>query len=249
MGFARISKQLLAFVTIGVMAAKGAAVTAGVSTTSTSNVTSYASGSFTPAANDLLVAFVFATATVAAGSMTDSQSLGFTKVGTGTGGSSLDTLYCFVANKLAANSAMTVTFDCTGDAATGTVIFVARISGMNRTQGAAVRQFAHQDNQGSSIPNPAFNASVLTGNPTLGLVSSSNANPPTITPPTSWTEQVDTGFASPTAGAEWVSRDSGFTGTQITWGGATTAAASIIIELNSLDVAVGKYAGFMSLTK
>src|SRR5690349_3395414 len=107
-------------------------VTSGVSTTSSSNTTSYASASFTPAANELLVVFIVAGASSnAVGTLTDSQSLGFTSIGRIVF-NSVDVVQCFIANTLAANSAMTVTFDCTGDAANGCAIYVARIAGAER---------------------------------------------------------------------------------------------------------------------
>ena len=214
--------------------AQAAAVTHAVTTTSTANTTSYASGAFTPAANDLLVAFVVASATTATGTMTDSQGLGFTKVTSRVYNSSAETIYLFVANNLAAASSMTVTFDCTGDAATGVVIFVARVSGMTRTGTAAIRQSSGQNNlTAGTTPAPVFAAAALTGNPTLGVVGNLS-NPAALTEPTGWTERGDTGFASPTRGGEYVSRDSGFTGTTITWGSAgATAKGDISVELDT----------------
>lgn len=210
-----------------------AACTHAVSTASTTNASSYASGSFTPAAGDLLVAFVTATGTVAAGSMTDSQNLGWSKVTTALKASSADTLYCFVANKFAAASSMTVTFDCTGDAATGAVIQVVRVASMLRKGPLAIRQSAVSSNQTSGTPGPSFAASALTGNVTLGLVGNAT-NPATMTTPTNWTEQNDTGYGTPTTGAEYVTRDSGFTGTTITWGSSSASAfGAIIVELDT----------------
>lgn len=216
-----------------------AAVVAGVSTASTVNATSYASGSFTPASGDLLVVFVVATSTVvlADDTVTDSQSLGFTLIRSSTKNASLDSLYLFVANKLAVASAMTVTFNCPSDAAAGATIQVARVSGMLRTGIMAVRQNAVEANLGGAgTPAPTFSKSALTGNPTLGLVGNAT-NPATMTPPSGWTELDDTGYLTPTEGAEYVSRDSGFTGTIITWGSTGgTAFGDIIVELDTSRV-------------
>ncbi|MGH6691766.1 MAG: hypothetical protein ACREF4_13930 [Gammaproteobacteria bacterium] len=205
-----------------------------ISTASTTNATSYASGSFTPAAGDLLVAFVIAGATAAAGTMTDSQALGFTKVDHAVFRTSLDRIYCFVSDAAAAASAMTVTFDCTGDAANGAVVMVASITGMSLFGASAVRQSAKQENGAAGgTPAPAFAAAALTGNPTLGA-NGNAANPAARTPPTNWTEQADTGYSTPTTGAEYVTRDSGFTGTTITWGNTSaTAFGAFIVELDS----------------
>jgi hypothetical protein len=199
----------------------------------TAQATSYASNAFTPAAGDLLVVFVTASGTGDPGTMTDSQGLGFTKIaGTAYAGNA-NTVYVFVSNSFASASSMTVTFDCTGDSATGCVLQVARVSGMSRTGASAVLQSAVAKATGGTIPAATFAAAVETGNPTLGLVGNIS-NPAALTPPTSWTEQDDTGYFTPTTGAEYVSRNSGFTGTTITWGAASASAhGEVIVELDT----------------
>jgi hypothetical protein len=205
-----------------------------VTTPVTTNATSYVSGSFTPAAGDLLVVFVRAGATADAGAVTSSAGLTFTKVDHATFRTSLDRIYCFVSNQAAAASAQTVTFACAGDAADGSVIFVASVTGMTRYGLSAVRQSAKQENQAAAgTPAPAFASAALTGNPTLGCVGNST-NPAGLTAPTSWTELADSGYATPTSGAEYIHRNSGFTGTTITWGSTSaTAFGSLIIELDT----------------
>lgn len=238
-----LMKTMLQLVLLGVLVAQGwaSAVTAGVSTASNANGSSYASGAFTPAAGDLLVVFVTATGTIAAGTMTDSQGLGFTKITTALKNTSADTLYLFISNNTAAASSMTVTFDCTGDNATGATIQVARVTAMSRTGSSASRQTAKQENQASGgTPAPVFGSAALTANPTLGLVGNST-NPATMTAPggtvcngAGYTERDDTGHTLPTDGSEYVSCDSGFTGTTITWGGTSASVfGDIIVELNT----------------
>lgn len=210
-----------------------AAVTHRISTASTANANSYASGSFTPAANELLVVFVTASGTVEASpTVTDSQGLNFSLVTSGLYGTG-STMFCFVAVKLAANSAMTVTFNCPNDAATGAVVQVAGVSGMTRVGTGAIKQSQIVANHASGTPAPVFSNSALTGNPTLGLVANST-NPATMTTPTNWTERNDTGYATPTTGAEYVSRDSGFTGTTVTWGSSSASIyGAMIIEMDT----------------
>ena len=195
--------------------------------------TSYASGAFTPTANDLLVVFVAATGTVAAApTMTDSQALGFTLITSFLWNVSTARLYLFVADALAAASSMTVTFDCTGDAAVNCQIVVAGVSGMTAVGSAAVVQSSGQHNGGNgATPAPVFAGSCVTTNPTLGAVADTR-NPAAETPPTNWTELADTGVE--TSGLEYVHRDSGFTGTTITWGAAANNRwASLIVELDA----------------
>lgn len=234
-----VTLALIAVVTFSVgptRVSAAAVVTHGIMASSTAAATSYATGSFTPAAGDLLVAFVYGSATVAAGTMTDSQGLGFTKVTSAVKSGSGDTGYLFIANNLAAASSMTVTFDCTGDAASGAIIFVARVSGMSKTAAAAALQTAKQENQAAAgTPSPSFASSANTNNPTLGFVFN-NSNPAAMTPPVNWTEDAngDDGYLTPTSGGEYVYRNSGFNSTNIQWNSTSaTAFGDIIVELDS----------------
>jgi hypothetical protein len=201
----------------------------------TSNTTTYGPTlGFTPAAGDLIVVFVTASGTVAAGTVTDSQGLGFTKITSVLKNTNADTIYMFVSNALATAAGDDVTFDCTGDAATAVVIQVFSVSGMTKTGATAVLQTAVQANQAAAgTPAPAFASAAQTGNPTVGVVGN-GTNPAGMTPPTNWTERNDTGVGTPTTGAEYVSRDSGFTGTTITWGSTSASAfGDIIAELDT----------------
>jgi hypothetical protein len=235
---------LLALVLVSLLAgappyAAAAAVTHRISTASTLNVTTYASGAFTPTVGSLLVAVVTATGTrddSGAGLAKLSNSLGvvFVKVERAHKAASVDTSYLFVACSFAAASSQTVTFDCTGDASTGVIIQAFELTGMTRTGIDAVRQTAKQENQAAAgTPGPAFAAAALTGNPTMGLVSNATS-PATMTPNASWTERDDVGFATPTTGAEYMTRDSGFTSTTIAWGGTSASAfCSLIVEFDA----------------
>lgn len=213
-----------------------AAVTNGVGTASTTGGTgAQPTGAFTPAANDLLIAFIVASDGVLATPTVSSDSgITFTKITSFTYRTSLDTVYAFVANALATAVSQIVSFTSAGDSTTGSVIFVARVSGMSRTGLGAIKQSSGQSNQAAAgTPAPVFGASALTGNPTLGVIGNST-NPATMTVPTGWTEQSDLGYITPTTGGEYVSRDSGFTGTTITWGGTSASNfASLIVELDA----------------
>lgn len=206
-----------------------AAVTHEISTASTSNASSYASASFTPAVGDLLVVGVVASGTVAAGSVTSSAGYTFTKITSALKATSADTLYLFVANQLVtAASAQTVTFDCTGDNATGAVVNVAAIAGMARTGASAVRQSGVQSNgAAAATPTVALGAAALTGNVMFGLVGNATS-PATMTAPSGWTEQNDTGYSTPTTGSEYATRNSGFTGSSVAWGSTSASAFGAI---------------------
>lgn len=207
---------------------------------STTNASTYSTAAFTPGAGELLFAWVGVTTSrddsgAGLAKMTDSQGLGFVKVIRGKKLTNADSGYLFVASKLAAASSMTVTFDCTGDAGAGCIIFVCGISSMTRTGIDAVRQTALQDNQAAaSTPAPAFASSVITSNVTSGFIHNATS-PAGMTPPTSWTElTTDVGYSTPTTGGEYVTRDSGFTGTTVTWGSTSASAyGSMIVEFDT----------------
>lgn len=203
----------------------------GVSTPSTSNASSYASGAFTPAAGDLLIAFVVATGTVhptSAAAMTDSQSLGWDLLAATTFNGGADSLFVFAARKPAAASSMTVTFACSGDAATGANVGVMRIAGAD---GVYVRQVAVATGAASTTPAVTLDNAIDSANPLVGCVGN-GTNPATITAPGSWTESSDTGYNTPACGIELVRRDSGATGSTVTWGSTSgTAWAAAIVEV------------------
>jgi len=203
----------------------------------TTGASTYTSNSFTPAAGDLLCAFVIASDSILGSpTMSDTQGIGFSLLSGAANepmfATGIHRLYFYVSNTTAAASSMTVTFNCTGDQATGCIIFVASVAGMTATGLSAVLQSKSQQNQAAGTPAPAFSAAAQTGNVTLGCVAQASAS--AMTPPTSWTEQADVTYLTPSIGGEYVSRNSGFTGTTITWGSATVGNfASLIVELDT----------------
>lgn len=215
------------------MAAVTDALTTAIATTT--NAASYTSGAFTPVAGNLLVAFVAASgSTGASPTLTDTQNIGWTLISSAVKAVSADTLYLFVSNRSCAASSTTVTFGTSGGGtASGCIILIAQVTLMTRFGQDASRQTARQQNIASATPAPAFGVAALTGNPTLGCILN-GTNPATMTTPVSWTERQDVGYVTPTNGAEYVTRDSGFTGTTVTWGSVSASNfASMIIELDT----------------
>jgi hypothetical protein len=194
-----------------------AAATLAVGTADT-GATPNTSGSFTPAVDDLLIVFVIASGTTqATAALTSSLGGGFTftQFAKAAYSGSANSVYGFVADQLVTSAtAQTVSFDTASDGATGTVIFVYRVSGMSRVGLNAIRQSAVADNGSASTQVIIALGSVcLTGNPTL-IGTGNSTSPAGLTPQTGWTEPAggDLGYSTPTTGG-WVShRDSGFTG-------------------------------------
>jgi hypothetical protein len=177
-----------------------------------------------------MVVFVTASDTVATGTtLTSNQpSLNFSLVTSALSRTSLDTTYVFVSNAPAAGNAIVLTFDCSADAATGAIITVIRISGITKDGVVSIKQSAKIENQAASgTPAITFGSSVLTGNPTLVAVTNSS-NPAALAQPVSWTERSDNGYGTPPTGQESATRDSGFTGTTVTWNGTSASAFSAV---------------------
>ncbi len=187
-------------------------------TATTSDATTYATTAFTPANNDLLVVFVISTATVEAGSVTDSLGGTYTKITSFTKNSGADTGYVFVANQLATASSRTITFVTTPTAASGAVINVLAVSGMTLLGSAAVRGKGTVSNQAAGTPAVTLDGgAALTSNPVLVFMA--NATTPA-------------GVVEPT-GFESASKDTGFTSATVTWGGSSASAfGAVAIELN-----------------
>lgn len=211
-----------------------ATITGRSSSASTTNTTSYASSAFTPAVGDLLVFLVLASETVDAGSVSSSAGYTFTKVATAHRNST-DTLYVFVADSLVTSAvSQTLTYNCASDAATGCFRVVISISGMARTGASAVRQSAVQ-NTGTAGTTPAvtFGGAALTANPLVALLCN-QANPATVTQPSGWSEQNDSGFNTPTTGFEYANINSGFTSSTVTWGSTSgTQFAALAVEFDT----------------
>jgi hypothetical protein len=221
-----------------------AACTHEVDTADTGN-TPNTSGAFTPVLGDLLIVFIVASATVtdpASSALTSSVGMTFTQFLRAQCAAGVDSIYGFVSDALVTNAASQTVSFAPADPANGTNIIVCAVAGMTRVGLAAVRQSAKQDNQAAGTPAPAFAAAALTGNPTLGCIGNASS-PAGLTFPASWTEGADIGYSTPPTGAEYIFRNSGFTGTTITWGGASaTAFGSIIVELDSSAIGSPYYA-------
>lgn len=212
------------------MAATYRTSAAGGGTSSTGNRTC----AITTLAGDLVLVFCSASGnTNAAPTCSDDQGGAYTLIDSAAFGASANTGSWFVGNALVGTGAATTITVATGSNTAAEIVAVA-IAGMSRSGASAIRSQGKQANQASATtPAPALNQAALTGNPTIGAVFNST-NPATMTAPASWTERQDVGQSTPTTGLEVVTRDSGFTGTTVTWGSTSGSAfASAIVEIDS----------------
>lgn len=176
----------------------------------TTNVTSYALGGFTPTANSLLICMVFATGTVAAGTMTGgglTWTLQKSQLYNTT-----DTAYLFTAQVTGTPTLTAATFDCAADAATGCVMMLFQVTG--HSQRLPIRQSV--SGSGATANPSLIVATRLTGNAYVAGFGIPRS-PPASAGPTGWTEIADIGYATPTAGAVGAFRVNGETGTTVTF--------------------------------
>jgi len=191
---------------------------------------------FTPAAGDLPVVFIDVAAnTNGAPTCSDDNPDGlgtYTLIAVAQKAAGADREAAFVRDALINNTTSTVITVATGSNTSGIPAVVA-VAGMTRVGAAAIRQSAKEENiTAGNTPTSSFPAAVLTGNLTLGAVGN-QSNPAAQTAPTGWTERFDDGIGTPNIGLEVVTRDSGFTGTAITWNSTSSAHATIIVELDA----------------
>lgn len=190
-----------------------------------------------PAVNDLLVVFCSVSVnTNASATMTDDNGSGtYTNITTALWNTSANIMTVFVRTALMVNTTSTIITCASGSNTAGELVVYA-ITGMTKTGAAAILQSARQENQASGTPAPTFGSAALSANMCLGAVTNLTTAP-IETPPTTggtWVEDQDASQASPTTALETVNSAAiGFTGTTVTWGGASGSAfASIIVELD-----------------
>jgi hypothetical protein len=202
----------------------------------TTNASTYATGAFTPAAGDLLVAIAGCSTTVDAGAYTSNdagKTYSLVDSGVCLVAAANSTLYAFVGDQAAGAVEQTGTMDVTGDAASGCAQAILQVAGMSKFGASAIRQFKSADNQtAGTAPTITFDAPCLTGNPTIMAIYGPSAT--NVTAPDGWTQIAAPDHATPTAGIVVWARDSGFTGDTITAGGTFAVAHAIVaIELDA----------------
>lgn len=208
--------------------------------------------SITPAVGDLLVVVaVYSDGTASGGSVSDNQGGTYTKVAGCVQASGVRTCEIFIRNALVSSAVShTVTQADPPGSDSGGGLNVMRFSGFSVAGASAFVKSAKQDTQGAgTTPAPTFASAVNTNNVTVGAVVYATNGGAAATPPAGWTERRDQGYNTPATGLETVTRDSGFSGTTVTWGGTVpTAWGCVIVELTpgataySLDCQPGAFA-------
>ena len=195
--------------------------------TSTANAESYLAATVgTPAAGDLLISFVTANATTAAGGMTGTWT--WTKLTQFTYNGGADSMYVFWAYASAATSTQP-TFTCTGDAASSCEIYTLRVTGSSGVQVPCIRQWRTATGA-TANPSVAMYGAIVTGNGCASMVAENGTAAPVFTAPASWAADVEAGTGTvPKHATAISSRASGETGSTITWTCAETKAWGLIV--------------------
>lgn len=195
---------------------------------STTDSFTYAFTSYTPTANALQVLLAFSSATVAAGTCSDSgNTLTWTRRGSVVSGTG-STLYAFTAQAPASPAASIITFDCTGDQGSGCGLHAFEVTGHDRLN--PLRQALVTNSAATTNPTATLGSAILT---TSGVIMGVGINrtAPAITPATGWTENGDGGWSTPNAGSEASYRAGGETLTTITTTGASGQWCSLLMEI------------------
>jgi len=159
---------------------------------------------------------------------------------------SLDTFSVFVRNQKLINVNST-TITVTIGAHTQAEVAVVAVAGMSLVGSGSVRQSAKTDNN-TTTPTATFGAVALTANFTLAAIGYDLSAATLATPPTNWTERQEAGQTTG-ASVEVATRDSGFTGTVVTWGAALNEAnAAYILELDGTLSSIGYSGSFDAIT-
>lgn len=237
-------RKLLLGLLLSLPLAAGAATSTLLVSTADTGLTPNTTGGFTPTSGAAIVVFMTATTTTQATATCTSSvgaALTFTQFNATTWNTTTHSIYGFVSNQFVTDTtaSQTITCDTASDQATGTNLFVYQITGVTVAGTSGVVHSAVGFNGSGVTPSVVFSGSALTGNPTLVAIANQTQPAPGITPPTSWTEPVspagEIAYATPDGGGAVAHRDSGFTGTTITWGAASPSVwGAIGVELTTL---------------
>jgi len=192
----------------------------------------------TPAVNDLIIIITAATPPLNASVLpTENQGGTYVILKRVVKNGSADEMMICARTQLVASSVSTIYTHQPGNQAVGGGgLAVFAIAGMTLAGASAVKSSGFQSNQaGGGTPACAMGATVLSSNPLIGAILNAT-NPAGLTPPSGWTEDPtpDIGYNNPATGIELVRRNSGETGSTITWGSTSASAfCSVAYEFDA----------------
>lgn len=188
-----------------------------------------------PAVGDLILIAVMVTGDSTWSAPTDNNSSGtYTLIDSyATGGASIPDCAWYVRDALISSATSTIFTLANPGSDDGGGLAVIKVTGMSKFGSDAVRQSKKASSGGSPPATGTWTSAKLTTNPVVGLVTAP-LNPPAVTPTTSYSELLDTGYNTPTSGIEIQYIDSGDTTNTMTWGSSiATGWRCIGVELDA----------------
>lgn len=192
----------------------------------------------TPAASDLIVIITAhsGNTSTSATPPTDNNSDGlgtYAFVTSALKNGSADVM-CVWVRKNKIGSATSTVFTHAPGTTTGGGLAVLKVTGMTIAGLlAAIRSGASANQASGGTPSVSLGAAANTNNPVIGAVFSATNSTTTVANNASYTERFDNGYATPTSGLEVMTRDSGETGSSVSWGGTVASAfCAVLIELD-----------------
>jgi hypothetical protein len=187
----------------------------------------------TPAVNDLIVVVAAATGPTGSLGCTDNNSSGTYTLIEFQVQNGIANPLCLLVRTALITSASSTTWTTSGESASsGGGLVVYRVSGMTRTGASAVKTHGGNNAASTTTPAVALGAAALTGNALIGAVFNAT-NVAGVTQPSTWTQDNNVGYNTPTAGLESTHINSGFTGSTVTWG--STSASAFAVAALQLD--------------
>lgn len=190
----------------------------------------------TPAVGDLILIFVVVSGDSTFSAPTDNQSGTYTQIGSTLNNNSDIYGAWYVRDSLIASGTSTIFTLSNPGSDTGGGLAVIKVTGMTKAGSSAVRQ-SKIGGQGGSTATPvatgSWTSAKLTTNPVVGAVINFS-NPAGLTPTTSYSELLDTGFSTPAVGVEIQKIDSGDTTSTMSWGsGSGSSWVCMGVELDA----------------
>lgn len=196
----------------------------------------------TPAVGDLILIFVVVSGDGTWSAPTDNQSGTYTIVDVQLNNNSAIYGAWYVRDALIPAASSTIFTLSNPGSDTGGGLAVVKITGMSKAGSSAVRQSKIGGQGGAAAGTPAtgnWTSAKLTTNPVVGAVINLS-NPAGLTPTTSYSELLDTGYSTPTSGVEIQKIDSGDTTNTMTWGSSSGSDwVCMGVELDATNLVAG----------
>lgn len=193
-----------------------------------------------PAAGDLILIFVMVSGDSTHSAPTDNQSGTYTIIGSQINNNSALYGAWYVRDALVPAGSSTIFTLSNPGADTGGGLAVIKVTGMAKAGSSAVRQYKAQATALTGTPATGnWTSSKITTNPVVGAVINLS-NPAGLTPTTSYSELLDTGYTTPSHGVQIQSINSGDTSNTMTWGSSSASDYVCMgVELDSTNLVAG----------